>query len=104
MVIEIKDKRYSFAAQWNVWNCAFLELFTFTAVLASLRILYGVKYLSETPATSTARDADYLLDDNYLFGQNNRVQSCAIALRSPASERTSDVKRIFTEYSHAISN
>eukprot|EP00964_Phaeocystis_antarctica_P123778 scaffold87480_cov45-Phaeocystis_antarctica.AAC.2 len=24
----------------------------------------------KTPATSTARDADYLLDDNYLFGQN----------------------------------
>ena len=23
-----------------------------------------------TPATSAARDADYLLDDNYLFGQN----------------------------------
>ena len=25
---------------------------------------------AKTPATSTARDADYLLDDNYLFGQN----------------------------------
>ena len=25
---------------------------------------------AKTPATSPARDADYLLDDNYLFGQN----------------------------------
>ena len=25
---------------------------------------------AKTPATSTARGADYLLDDNYLFGQN----------------------------------
>eukprot|EP00964_Phaeocystis_antarctica_P005085 scaffold2780_cov23-Phaeocystis_antarctica.AAC.1 len=31
--------------------------------------------------------------------EHDRVQSCAIALRSPASERPSDLKRIFTEYS-----
>ena len=30
---------------------------------------------------------------------HDRAQSCAIALRSPASERPSDLKRIFTEYS-----
>eukprot|EP00964_Phaeocystis_antarctica_P066755 scaffold40401_cov70-Phaeocystis_antarctica.AAC.2 len=30
---------------------------------------------------------------------HDRVQSCAIALRSPASERPSDHKRIFSEYS-----
>eukprot|EP00964_Phaeocystis_antarctica_P092426 scaffold59453_cov53-Phaeocystis_antarctica.AAC.1 len=41
---------------------------------ASLRALSNPQpsgaVAAKTPATSTARDADYLLDDNYLFGQN----------------------------------
>ena len=47
MVIEIKVELYAFAAQLEFGTVHF-ELFTFTAVLASLRILYGVKYLSDS--------------------------------------------------------
>ena len=34
---------------------------------------------AKTPATSMARDADYLLDDNYLFGQNMTEHNPAVS-------------------------
>eukprot|EP00964_Phaeocystis_antarctica_P076419 scaffold47240_cov63-Phaeocystis_antarctica.AAC.8 len=34
---------------------------------------------AKTPATCTARDADHLLDDNYLFGQNMTEHNPAVS-------------------------
>eukprot|EP00964_Phaeocystis_antarctica_P101647 scaffold67129_cov30-Phaeocystis_antarctica.AAC.1 len=57
---------------------------------------------AQTPVTSTARDVNYLLDADYVFGQNitEHNPACAIALRSPASQRSSglrtDIHQIFT--------
>ena len=55
---------------------------------------------AKTPVTSTARHGPYLL---YLLvrrlrvrPERHRAQSCAIALRSPAPERSSDIHQIFT--------
>ena len=49
---------------------------------------------AKTPATSTARDADYLFDADYVFGQNmTEYNPAPMCLRSPASERSSDLKR-----------
>ena len=45
------------------------------------------------PATRTARHGPYLLVRLRVRPEHDRVQSCAIALRSPASERSSDLKR-----------
>ena len=45
------------------------------------------------PATRTARHGPYLLVRVRVRPEHDRVQSCAIALRSPASERSSDLKR-----------
>ena len=50
-----------------------------------------------TPATSAARDADYLLDDNYLFGQNMTEHNPAPSLSGhPLLSR---MPRPFTRYS-----
>ena len=38
---------------------------------------------SKTPATSTARDADYLLDADYLFGQNMTEHNPAASASGP---------------------
>jgi len=48
---------------------------------------------AKTPATSTARDGPYLLVRVRVRPEHDRAQSCAIALRSPASERPSDLNR-----------
>eukprot|EP00964_Phaeocystis_antarctica_P067677 scaffold40957_cov63-Phaeocystis_antarctica.AAC.1 len=48
---------------------------------------------AKTPATSTARDGPYLLVRVPVRPEHDRAQSCAIALRSPASERPSDLNR-----------
>eukprot|EP00964_Phaeocystis_antarctica_P135897 scaffold100291_cov61-Phaeocystis_antarctica.AAC.4 len=48
---------------------------------------------AKTPATSTARDGPYLLVRVTVRPEHDRAQSCAIALRSPASERPSDLNR-----------
>ena len=46
---------------------------------------------------STARDADYLLGQLRVRPEHDRVQSCAIALRSPAYERSYlNIHQIFT--------
>ena len=45
------------------------------------------------PATSTARHGPYLLVQVCVRPERRRAQSCAIALRSPAPERSSDLKR-----------
>ena len=66
----------------------------------AVRPLQNSRYLYP----SKARDADYLLGPRRTTRttcsatEYHRAQSCAIALRSPASERTSDLQR----YSDAI--
>ena len=47
----------------------------------------------KTPATSSARHGPYLLVRLRVRPERHRAQSCAIALRSPAPERSSDLKR-----------
>ena len=48
---------------------------------------------TQTPATSTARDADYRFDADYVFGQNMTEYNPAPSpsVRLPASERSSDL-------------
>jgi len=47
---------------------------------------------AKTPATPTARHGPYLLVRLRVRPERHRAQSCAIALRSPAPERSSDLK------------
>ena len=49
--------------------------------------------LTTTPATSTGKHGPYLLVRLRVWPERHLAQSCAIALRSPASERPSDLKR-----------
>jgi hypothetical protein len=49
--------------------------------------------LTTTPATSTGRHGPFLLVRLRVWPERHLAQSCAIALRSPASERPSDLKR-----------
>ena len=59
---------------------------------------------AQTPATSTARDAAYmyLLVGLPVRPVGHQAQSCAIALRSPASEQSSDLTRMSPDF-HKIS-
>jgi len=57
----------------------------------------------KTPATSTARHVPYLLAFRVVRvrvrPERHRAQSCAIALRSPAPERSSnDIHQLFTYF------
>ena len=58
---------------------------------------------AKTPATSTARDGPYLLVRLRVRPERHRAQSCAIALRSPAPERSSDNYLIFLVLSLILS-
>ena len=49
--------------------------------------------LTTTPATSTGRHGPFLLVRLRVWPERHLAQSCAIALRSPVSERPSDLKR-----------
>eukprot|EP00964_Phaeocystis_antarctica_P075689 scaffold46736_cov60-Phaeocystis_antarctica.AAC.3 len=49
--------------------------------------------LRKTPLVRPERDGPYLLVRVPVRPEHDRAQSCAIALRSPASERPSDLNR-----------
>ena len=56
---------------------------------------------AQTPAsTLTARDADYPPVQLLVRPERHRAQSCAIALRSPASERSPDLNRYSPDIHH----
>jgi hypothetical protein len=67
--------------------------FTIATNRMQVALLLSGAAAAKTPATSTARHGPYLLVRVRVRPELHRAQSCAIALRSPAPERSSDLKR-----------